>query len=227
MPRLALVPCLALFACTVVYPTGWPAQSQPSQIMLATRGVSYGAAPRSWDLPDGTQIRIDIARASVLSGMGAYVADIRFAAAYADDPDPGIECATEPTGPGVPRTRFGCWSRADPSALRMWLAPGGDCPARHVQAIRSVVRPECWQGELEAHGRRLTLRHGYLRASKVPVGYVTWVDERGQALLAADIVRELRYDLYEGTAEATPGLRRSLVLLTVALAWWEHASGPD
>ncbi|PCC73912.1 hypothetical protein SAMN02745121_06168 [Nannocystis exedens] len=153
MHKFALVPCLVLLACAVTYPTGWPAPSQPSQVLQATRGVMYGAAPRSWGLPDGA--------------------------------------------------------------------------ARHAQAAGTLLRPECRQGELEAHGRRLSLRHGDLRASKAPVGYVTWIDERGQALLAADIVRAQQLRLYDGSAEATPELRRSLALLTVALAWWEQASSPD
>ncbi|WAS90826.1 hypothetical protein [Nannocystis punicea] len=227
MHALALAPFVVLLACAVTYPAGWPEAAKPSQVVTPTRGVMYGAAPLSWDLPDGTHIRVDVEAASVISGLGAYVAEFRFAAAYVDDPEPGIACATEPAGPGVPRTRFGCWSRADPTALHLWLAPGGDCPARHVGAARTLVRPECWQGELLAHGRRLQLRHGFLRSTKAPVGYITWVDEHEQALLAADIVRELRIDLFDGTAEVTPELRRSLVLLTVALTWWEHASSPD
>ncbi|WAS98815.1 hypothetical protein [Nannocystis punicea] len=227
MRALALVPFVALLACAVTYPPGWPAGEQQPQVVQATTGVSYGAAPVSWDLPEGAQIRIDVARRSVSSGMGAYVADIQFAAAYVDDPDLGIDCATEPTGPGVPRTRFGCWSRADPAALRFWMAPGADCPARHVGAARTLLRPECWQGELEVHGRRLQLRHGFLGSSRVPASSVSWIDEHEQGLLAADFVRKQQLHLFDGSTPPPPELRRTLVLLTVALGWWEDASSPD
>ncbi|MEZ4449738.1 MAG: hypothetical protein R3B09_09670 [Nannocystaceae bacterium] len=90
-----------------------------------------------------------------------------------------------------------------------------------------MTTPACWDGELEAQGRRLTLRHAHLRRVGAPIGRVAWLDEAGHALLAADIVREARFDLFDVDPPVPPELRRDLVLVTVALAWWEHAAEPS
>lgn len=224
-PPLALL--LALAACSVRHPPGWPEGQAPSEQVTATPWVPTGSAPLRWDLGRGGQIDIDVERRAVLSGGGAYQSEIRFAAAYRDGEGSPLVCATEPAGPGVPRTRFGCWSQGDPAALRFWLAPGVDCPARHAGTARTLTTPACWDGELEAQGRRLTLRHAHLRRVGAPIGRVAWLDEAGHALLAADIVREARFDLFDVDPPVPPELRRDLVLVTVALAWWEHAAEPS
>jgi hypothetical protein len=223
--RGLLVPVIPLLACSVDHPPGWPDGQVAGEAITATRGVMYSVAPRRWDVPGGEVIRVDVEAFEIVSGWGRAAAALRFSAAYVGDPDPGIVCATEPTGPGVPETRFGCWSPADPAALQLWLAPGADCPAR--QPLRTLARPECWQGESVVHGRRIRLRHGHLRRNGWPVGNIAWVDEDGRALLAADIVREQQFHLYPGPAEPTPEQRRALVLLTVAFAWYEHATSAD
>lgn len=226
MRHFAALPALSLLglllACSVKHPPGWPEGQAPGEVISAARGGMYSLAPRRWDLADGRQIRVDLAKFSIVSLWGKAAAEVQFTAAYVDDPDPGLDCATEPTGPGVPETRFGCWSRAEPQVLRFWLAPGVDC--RLQQPIRVNKRPECWQGELMIQGQRFRLRQGQLRRLGWPIGHIAWVDEREQALLAADIVREQQFRLYAGPIAPTPELRRALVLLTVALAWYEHAT---
>lgn len=225
MHRAVLVPVIALVACSVKHPPGWPDEAVAGEAITATRGVMYSVAPRRWDVPGGEEIRVDVDAFEIVSGWGRAAAAMRFSAAYVGEPASGLACATEPTGPGVPETRFGCWSATDPAALQFWLAPGAGCPAG--QPLRNVKRPECWQGESTVNGRRIRLRHGHLRGNGWPVGEIAWVDEDEQALLVADIVREQQYLVYPGPIAPTAALRRALVLLTVAFAWYVHATSGD
>jgi len=196
-------------------------------VIGATPWVMYGFAPVSWDLPDGRVILIEVERCAIVSGMGLYTADIDFSAAFRDAPGERIRCRTDPTGPGVPETRFGCWTEGDAaSPLQFWIAPGEDCPARHVPVARTLTTPSCWNGELTTEGGPIALVHGYLKSTGSPVGYVSWVSQSG-ALLAADIVVDQRILVYDVGAELPDDLRQRLLLLTVALSWWEHASQPD
>lgn len=221
MHATRLLPLLLLPACAVAYPTGWEERGVRTELVSATPGVAYSAAPRSWDLASGDRIGVDVAAHSVTSGLGAYRADMRFSVAHAGATEK-LDCATDPTGPDVPRTRFGCWS----AAVRFWLAPDLDCPARDGGAARSLTTPACWQGEALVHGQRLRLQHGTLRSTGAPVGYIAWVDERDEAVLAANIVGELQIELFD-VRPLPPAQRRALVELTVALSWWEHAAAVD
>ncbi len=216
---------VALLGCSVKNPPGWPEGKATGEVISASRGVMYSLAPRRYDLADGQEIRVDLANYAIASGWGKAAAEVQFTTTYVDDPDPGLDCVTEPTGPGVPETRFSCWSRADPEALRFWLAPGVGCHLR--EAIQTTTRSECWQGEAMVQGKRILLRRGHLRRLGWPVGNISWVDEHEQALLVADIVREQQFHLYAGPIAPAPEMRRALVLLTVALAWYEHATSPS
>jgi hypothetical protein len=228
-PRLLVVSCalLGLCSCAVVHPPGWEARAVPPTVIGATPGVMYGFAPMSWDLPDGRRIEIDVAECKVTSGIGSYSADIAFSAAFTDDSGDRIRCETAPVGPGVPRTRFGCWNEGDSTeALTFWLAPDEDCPARNAAVATTLTNQRCWNGELSHGGETYSLVHGYLAKTESPVGFVSWVAGE-EPLLVADIVVDSRVVVHEVDAALPDELRRRLVLLTVALSWWEHASRPD
>lgn len=185
----------------------------------------YGAAPTSWDLPSGETILIAVDRASVTSGFGLYHAEIAFTASL---PGEQIRCESEPAGPNVPRTRFGCWSTGPGTDdLSFWLAPGEDCPARNASHVSTLTTPSCWNGELTVNGARASLQHGYVESTGAPVGYVSWVSASNELLLAADIVTEMQVRLYEPPKELPAQVKRRLILLTVALSWWEHAARPS
>jgi hypothetical protein len=77
---------------------------------------------------------------------------------------------------------------------------------------------------LSLNGQDIELHHGYLESTGSPVGYVSWVAADGTPLVAADIVRELQIELYEVQRQPKQ-MKRMLALATVALHWWEHASG--
>ncbi len=213
-------------ACTVIRPPGWPAgDEQPTTVVQATPGVMYGVAPWSWDVTGGERIRIDVDEASVTSGFGMYHAEIAFTATLGQDQ---IRCESEPSGANVPKTRFGCWSTGSGAeALTFWLAPGEDCPARHVAHVSTLTTPRCWNGALTMGEQQTTLRHGYLESTGSPVGYVSWLSAAGEVLIAADIVTEMQVRFYEPKKELPAQVKRRLILVTVALSWWEHASRPD
>jgi hypothetical protein len=234
MTKLTMSSKLTLFlvtltGCAVSYPAGWAGRARTPEVVAATPGVMYGRAPLRWDVAGGDRIHIDVRDAAVASGMGLYRQEIRFTATYASAPDARIVCETEPSGPGVPRTRFGCWSEAGGGEpIRFWMAPGADCQMRDGAVVDTLTTPECWHGELAVPGEQIRLRHGHLQSTGSPVGYVSWVDDGGGMLLAADIVSEMRVELFDPqpARPVAAALRRRLVLLTVALSWWEHASSP-
>lgn len=221
---LLAVPLLAS-ACTVIRPPGWPASDQEPTVIQATSGRMYVTAPTSWDLPSGETILVAVDRASVTSGFGLYHAQIAFTASLDREQ---IRCESEPAGPSVPQTRFGCWSiGSGADKLEFWLAPGEDCPARHMPYITTLTTPSCWNGELTMNGQRASLQHGYVESTGVPVGYVSWMSSANELLLAADIVTEAQVHIYEPKRALPDQVKRRLILLTVALSWWEHASQPS
>jgi hypothetical protein len=220
---------VVLTSCAVSYPAGWEGRAPSPEVVTATPGVMYGQAPRRWDVAGGDKIEVDVRAAAVTSGAGLYREDIRFAIAYASAPGGRLVCETEPAGPDFPETRFGCWSESTASEpVRFWMAPDTGCRAVDSAALDTLTTPGCWRGELTVRGQRIQLRHGYLQATGSPVGYISWVDDRDGVLLAADIVREMSVRLFDPSAArpVSAELRRSLVLLTVALSWWEHATSP-
>ena len=227
MRTLVPILCTPLLACAVVHPPGWEARKDPPMLISATPWKMYGFAPVSWDLPDGRTIEIDVAECSVTSGMGLYSANIAFSAAIANAPGGEIRCTTDPAGPGVPNTRFGCWTDGDAAeAMKFWLAPDEDCPAQNVSVTKTLTTPRCWNGELTYGDESIALVHGYLESTESPVGYVSWVSDK-EPLLAADIVVDSRVLVHDVGADLPDELRQQLILLTVALSWWEHASSPS
>ncbi|AKT42504.1 hypothetical protein [Chondromyces crocatus] len=199
----------------------------PPEVLEATPGVPYVKVPLRWDLPGGDEIRITPEKSSATFSLRLDGTEVRFEIAYAREPESRLLCATEPEGPGVPRTHFGCWTPPEaPRPLRFWMAPGVDCPPRHVDATKTLTTPMCWNGELDVEDQTLWLRHAIVDSLRAPVGYVSWLGRDGQLLLAADIVREMQIEVFDPMRQplANPSLRRQLVLLTVALHWWEHTT---
>ena len=75
---------------------------------------------------------------------------------------------------------------------------------------------------------RIELRHGYLKSTGSPVGYVSWVSSEGKVLLAANIVGGAIKVFDVGDEAPLRGsVRRSLILMTVAFYWWEQAARGD
>jgi hypothetical protein len=225
--RLALPLALALplGACVVNHPEGWPSDKRNTVVIRATPGHMYGFAPTSWDVPGGGTIRIELARAYVASAAGAYRADIAFTAALDGE---AIHCETDPKGAHVPRTRFGCWSTSGgKDRIAFWMNPGAACAADSRSYFSMMTTPGCWRGVATLGDRHVLLEHGYEEATDARVGYISWTAPGDRLLLAADIVTDMQVRLYLPAQAIPPRLQRRLMLLTVALSWWEHASEPD
>lgn len=219
--RLSSV-ALALSACTVVKPPGWPVPEPEPVLIEATPWRPYGFAPTSWDLPGGERIAIDVKDLRQTSTFGDQRLQADFAVSLGGE---RVRCATEPAGADVPETRFGCWS-ADRKDVSFWLAPGAGCSGR--PRIETLGSSRCWNGEATVRGQRVLLDHAFLAQTGSPVGYVTWrAGDGGRLLLAADIVPELTTRLYLPERPVPPEIHRRLVLLTVALSFWEHAQSSD
>lgn len=225
--RALLLPGLAAtLGCTVVTPPGWPVESdaEPSEVLSATPGVMYGFAPTSWDLPDGRQVAVEVDRCVVGSGVTRALTDVEFAVVFGDSSAPGIRCRTNPAGDGIPQTRFGCWTEGDSGASgRFWLAPGAACEHGTVE---TSTRSECWSGELTSPDGPVALVHGYLENTGSPVGYLSWVSPQGP-LLAADIVTDQQIRLFDLAGNLPAPAHDRLLLYTVALSFWEHATQTD
>lgn len=227
LPRVAAAALVVAGGCSVTYPKGWQTLHPSSDVIQATRWKMYGVAPTSWDLPDGGQVRIDLKKYLLTPSRGATTAqpELIFTAAYPDHPELRVHCQTEPSGPPAPESRFGCWSDADNGqSLQFWLAPGKDCVAWDIPRI--LTRPECWQGELTVDEHRIALQRGYVTRSGAPVDYIGWLDSEGEVLLGACFVLESQIRLYEPQTPAalSDRLRKQLILMTVALSYWSHAS---
>jgi len=206
---VALAACLVggLSGCTTVYPTCWPRGEPSAYALRATPWKAFGKSPRSWDLPDGRQIEVDGHASS------------SFVVAFARAPESRIRCATRPDGPGLPETRFACWSEPD-RATTFVLAPGEPCGSNFT----AVTRPACWTGVLTRNGARATFHRGYLKPSAIPFDRVTWVDDRQQLVLAADYILDTQIELYPGPA-AAPWPDDTLILVAVAFAYWDKTWG--
>lgn len=217
----ALVACaLALVssACNVVHPSGWDTTA-PTTRVSATPGVMYGWAPLSYDLPDGRRVVIEVDHVSRRLGTTSTAFVVR----YASEPRPAMRCATEPQGPGVPAARFGCWSLpASEPGLTLWIH-------RCAQAGTpgALGEKSCWEGtSTTKEGEHIRLEHAYLQRSRIPVGRISWVGPQGP-LLAANIQLDTVFEMYAVAPQLSRELHDQLLLLTVALAWWEHASTSD
>lgn len=217
-------PLLALLmsaACTVHYPSGWTQRITPAQTIQATPWVVYSKAPRSWDSPDGERIHVDVVDATISFGFGSLRTNFYYGVQYERAPSDAIVCMSSPSGPGIPPTRFGCWS-TEPGVLAFWLSTS---PACDPGAKRTLSTPECWTGEGVAAGQPVRLEHAYFEETGEPAGYLVWSRDDGAPLLAADFVVEQQIQLFDMPhAQPTPQQRRLLVLLSVAMAFLQHAS---
>jgi len=225
--RFALLLALALplSACSVIHPAGWTSDERGEVVIHATPGHMYGAAPTSWDVPGGGQIHIELSRAYVASAARAYRADIAFTASMGGE---AIRCQTDPHRAHLPSTRFGCWSTSGGTdRVAFWMNPGAACAADSRSYFSMLTTPGCWRGAATLDGRHVLLDHGYERTTDARAGYISWTTPQDQLLLAANIVTDMQVRVYRPTKAIPPKLERRLMLLTVALSWWEHASEPE
>lgn len=223
--RLGAVGLLLGAGCAVIHPVTWDERRLPPQVIEATAGVLYGFTPLSWDLPDGRKVLVETHHVSVRSGGGA---DLSYEVYFSDASTSALACQTEPAGPGVPRTRFGCWTKTSSTgATTFWLAPGADCPARDVAAVRTLTQPYCWRGELTHGGQKFFLEHAYLESTGSPVDRITWTDTDGRLLLAVNSVAELRIEVFGGSQAPPAPLLDILWLSAVAYHWWLHTALGD
>lgn len=211
-----------LGACSVTYPQRWSARARPGRVVAPSSGAAYGRAPATWELGERRALLRSM-RHEVIRGVGLSRADLEFEVGLVDS-SVAIRCSTEPSGPGMPETPFGCWSSESGARLRFWIAPGERCPSRHRAAMQTLTTPACWQGELQLGDERIQLSWGALDQTGAPVGYVTWVSESRRLLLAADIVAERRIEVFDGESEVRRATRDALLLLTLALHHYKHGA---
>jgi hypothetical protein len=218
--------CVLAWGCCVHNPQGYKQLSQSASLLIeATPWKMYGVAPTRWTLADGRKALVDVDRFSVASGMGMYRSDMEFDVSW-DGSAPSLHCETEPAGPDVPETRFGCWSAGDDGpSVQFWMAPGAGCGFRDLDVPSTLTTPACWKGVLTTPVDRYTVEFGHLSRLGSPVGRISWIGRDDQVVLAADIVVDTIIRLFPGGGKQ--GLSDELILQTIALHWWWHASNPD
>jgi hypothetical protein len=212
---------LPLIGCgTIDYAPGYKelTEQQTHQEIVPTPWKPFGMTPWSYDLPDGRQIIVDTERARVSSGLGFYRAELVFEIALEDTK---LVCATEPRGPDIPKTRFGCWSPGDAEDVTFWMAPDRDCPARHISFARTMKSPACWTGELTTPRSRYRVVYSHSSLGG-PVKMISWIDTSREAIVqAVDSVIEMRMELYPA-AERPEDEADILTLHAMALHYWHH-----
>lgn len=217
MVRLAVfsLAALALLGCRVTHPQGYDQLATPALLQPLP---STPAALRSGRMPDGTPITVDVERSRVHTGLGRYGADVAFTASSGGL---SLRCATDPDGPGVPKTRFGCWSEGAPG-ITFWVAPDQDCPARNIAYNRTRRTPACWEGVLTTPQDTYTTAQAHLTGRGHAIERLTWTNAAAEVQQAADLVVAGRPRVY-GTPDAEPEL---LYLHAFALQYWLHAIDP-
>jgi hypothetical protein len=216
---LALPALLACAGCSVTSARGYEALAeQPAETIEATPGRMFGVAPWSYDLPDGRQVVIDTSRGQQTWGPITAADDVYFEASLGDA---RLVCASEPRGPGVPETRFGCWSPGD-REVTFWMAPGAKCGVRNLDGFATLTDPTCWDGTLTTPSARYEVAYSWMEAPSSPVAWISWTDAaRGEAVQAVNSVVDLRLEV-----RARPGARGEdadlLALHAVALHYWYH-----
>ena len=218
MRTITLLCLTMLSGCAVVQPPGWSLRREPPMVIAPTPHTVSVGPPRSWDLPDGRVVRLDVDTVAVGTFATLQRADIEFTIAFRDFPSDRISCQTDPEIAGFPETRFGCWSEG----LEFWLTPGGEC----AQSFQTRLESDCWNGSLMIDGRLISLVRGRMERSELPVGQIAWVSE-DVPLLAADTRNEHQLRVYDVGAEMSDELRNQLLLLTVAIYYFERATDLD
>lgn len=184
-----------------------------------TPGVLFGVTPRSWDLPDGRKVLVEVERAGLTSGFGFYKADLAYELSLGDLV---LECATEPSGPSVPETRFGCWSSGQGREVTFWMAPDEECPARNLGFAKTMKTPACWRGVLTTPERSYEVVYswGSLGGRGTPLGGISWVDvARDVSVQAVYLEQSALMEVY--TSPARPDDEADLLLLhALALHIW-------
>jgi hypothetical protein len=224
---LAVLTACAIGAagCTVRHAPGYEEleRSTQPQVIEATPYKMYGMVPWSYDIDDGRTVEIDLEDGSRTSGMGTFRLDLRYAVVLGDL---RLDCATEPAGPNVPDTRFGCWSPDPDDKTAFWMEPGPNCGARDFDAAQTLVRPECWQGELKTPHRDYTFHYSQMASTGAPVNRISWIERgTGSTAMAASSVTDMRLLLYHGTRSDEH--RDLLVLNALALHYWHHMMSGD
>jgi len=217
MARVAasLVAGLGLVGCHVTNPRGYD-QLTTAPHVEPLAPVQEG--PLTWRMPDGGRVTIEMEPSWVHVGTRRFRADLAYSATFGTLT---LHCATEPKGPGVPETRFGCWSDAED--VTFWVAPDTACPARHTAYRQTLRTPACWRGVLTTPTTKYTTAHAYITQRGHVIHRVSWLDETGTVQQAADLVVERRPRIFH----ATETDRALLSLHAVALQFWLDAIDLD
>lgn len=207
---------LLAVGCAVHHPAGYETlrAAAPEEAIEATPWVVHAAAPRSWDLPDGRRVRIE--------GTGEprlFRSRLAFTVAVEGAPHLSLRCETDP--PDMD-SRFVCRSETL-SAVSYAIAPGPGCSGQGSAALGTLRRPDCWRGTFRTGTETYEVAFGYLERRRWAVDRVSWVDGQGQPVQAADLVAELRVELYR--AEGIDEVERDLLMLhALALHHWVQAT---
>lgn len=212
---LFIVLIMMLTGCAVHHANGYQALVEsPEEDVSATPFVMYGVAPWSYDLPDGRQVLIESISSDFIGPDFAFAITL-------DDVE--LTCATNPRGPGIPETRFGCWSSDASVGNSFWMAPDQGCSKLGARTLHLATRPDCWQGELTTPKTRYDVEYSTMKKSKAAVAQISWVDAVGEPVLAVNSIVELRMKMHM-TRELDQPERDGLVLNALALHYWYHVS---
>ena len=218
---------LLLPGCKVVYPPGYVELSAKDPHLTAERIPGIGR----WELSNSRHVFFDQQMFSRTSGMGFFRLKLRFGVMFEDSPNERLVCSTLPDEP------FAC--RSSMSAGAPWTLAITDlegCNLKDVETVRTLLNPECWQGNVTTPSGYYDFRFAHLeegqgsqddatgQRGRGPIGRVVWTNAEGVPVQALDAVSEVRVKLYRGGA--LPGDDADALLLSaMALHRWIHCLG--
>lgn len=210
----ALVAASLLGGCATVPPPGFEARASLDPVKLvATPGVMYGSAPRSWQAPGG-DVEVALEQAVVAAGLGLYLSALAYTVAPSAQGEPPLRCRASTSSTEL----LACdGSRHD---VHLRLGPGCRYP-------RDLTEPACGHATLQVGSRRLQLHEGHVRRLGTPSGQLGLVDEHGTLVAAADIVAKSVIDTWLPAEPAAPVEREVALLVFVAYHQWRHRTSAD
>lgn len=205
----AALAAASLLGCATVPPPGFDGRASLESVqVVATPGVMYGSAPRSWQAPGG-DVKVTIEQAVVAAGLGLYLSELAYAVGFAARGEPPLRCRSSTSSAEL----LVCdGSRHD---VHLRLGPGCRYP-------RDLAEPACGHATLDVGPRRLQLHEGHVRRLGTPSGQLGLVDESGTLVAAADIVAESFIDMWLPAEPAAPVEREVALLVFVAYHQWRH-----
>jgi hypothetical protein len=210
---LLILASLSALSCSTVPPTRFAERAALQHVSVEAKPwVMYGAAPVRWLVPEG-ELVIDVHEATAVAIVGTYSLALAYTVTLESGSEPGLRCDASSDKSHL----LACHGPND-----VELELGGGC--RYPDDLLS---PPCRRAVLHVAGQRFHVEEGWVETLGVPSGELSIVDRDGDLVAAANIVSEMRFDVWVPPARAKPFDRRLALMVIAAYHQWEHRKDPS